>query len=266
MAAHCNCIAGLGEVCSHIGSILFYCELITQENAKRSVTDVPAYWALPSSSAKTVVAPKKIDSICYGNAESIFKKGKSKATKKDFFVGENRFPRTPIHDNEHLAQFLKKVALVRPNCVSLKLAVGFVQDRTKCFPFVLNGLYKPEYESLTVEALICMGEMMFDFNLNEKDIKFIEKATQRQKLTKQWKMFRLGRITASIVRQACHVRAADSNISLIKTVCYPTSTQLRKKAILWGCEHEKDALAAYLQLQMGNHDGLEVRRISQPDN
>ena len=26
MCAHCDCVAGLGEVCSHVGAVLFYIE------------------------------------------------------------------------------------------------------------------------------------------------------------------------------------------------------------------------------------------------
>ena len=49
LSAHCNCMAGLGESCSHIGAILFYIEATVRLSEKKTVTGEKAYWMLPSS-------------------------------------------------------------------------------------------------------------------------------------------------------------------------------------------------------------------------
>ena len=46
-AAHCNCIAGLCESCSHIGLVLFYIEYPTQIHDSKTCTEGKAYWLLP---------------------------------------------------------------------------------------------------------------------------------------------------------------------------------------------------------------------------
>lgn len=59
-AAHCTCVAGLGECCSHVEALLFYLQFVNlkkTENAK-SVTDVSAYWVIPSNQHAD---PKKIN-------------------------------------------------------------------------------------------------------------------------------------------------------------------------------------------------------------
>jgi hypothetical protein len=86
----------------------------------------------------------------------------------------------------------------------------------------------------------------------------IEEKTRLQSHGSEWKKYRTGRITASVAREACHVKSADSNISLINKICYPSSTQIRKKAILWGCKHKKDGLSAYIQIEMEKHTNLRV--------
>jgi len=50
LVAHCTCMAGLGECCSHVGALLFYLQFVylKSENGK-SVTDVSAYWVIPSN-------------------------------------------------------------------------------------------------------------------------------------------------------------------------------------------------------------------------
>ena len=43
--AHCQCMAGLKEVCSHVGAILFYIEAL---RCATTCTDVTCQWVVPS--------------------------------------------------------------------------------------------------------------------------------------------------------------------------------------------------------------------------
>ena len=47
ISAHCTCMAGTGEVCSHVGAVLF-----AVKAAVKTVTQEKAYWLLPSSISK----------------------------------------------------------------------------------------------------------------------------------------------------------------------------------------------------------------------
>ena len=49
VAAHCNCMAGLGEACSHIAALLFYIEAAVKIRDSKTVTEEKAYWLLPSA-------------------------------------------------------------------------------------------------------------------------------------------------------------------------------------------------------------------------
>ena len=57
MAAHCNCMAGLGEACSHIASLMFYIEAAVRIRNSITVTEEKAYWMLPSAINKVEYAP-----------------------------------------------------------------------------------------------------------------------------------------------------------------------------------------------------------------
>ena len=49
LTAHCiGCMAGLGECCFHIASVLFYVEFWTRINGKLSCTQVKCTWILPT--------------------------------------------------------------------------------------------------------------------------------------------------------------------------------------------------------------------------
>lgn len=46
--AHCTCMAGIAESCTHIGALLFKIEATVRIRGTKTVTDVPAYWKMPS--------------------------------------------------------------------------------------------------------------------------------------------------------------------------------------------------------------------------
>ena len=48
VCAHCNCMAGLGEACSHIAALLFTLEANSQVKKSLSCTSLPCYWLPPT--------------------------------------------------------------------------------------------------------------------------------------------------------------------------------------------------------------------------
>lgn len=52
ISAHCTCMAGIGEVCSHVGAVLFAVEAAVKIRNTKTVTQEKAYWLLPSSISK----------------------------------------------------------------------------------------------------------------------------------------------------------------------------------------------------------------------
>ena len=54
MSAHCDCMAGLGEACTHVASILFWVKIMVEIRDGQSVTDKKAYWVPPSNPSNLV--------------------------------------------------------------------------------------------------------------------------------------------------------------------------------------------------------------------
>ena len=54
VSAHCDCMAGLAETCTHVGALLFKIEAVVRVREKATVTGVPAYWMIPSSVSKVL--------------------------------------------------------------------------------------------------------------------------------------------------------------------------------------------------------------------
>jgi hypothetical protein len=47
-SAHCDCMAGLGEACSHVGALLFFVDQANRINSTKTVTQEKAYWLMPT--------------------------------------------------------------------------------------------------------------------------------------------------------------------------------------------------------------------------
>ncbi|KAG1671733.1 Chromatin modification-related protein YNG2 [Nymphon striatum] len=71
-AAHCNCMAGLGEACTHISALFFSIDATVRIRDSKTVTESKAYWLLPS--AMRNVQYKEIRDIDFTSASSAKRK------------------------------------------------------------------------------------------------------------------------------------------------------------------------------------------------
>lgn len=70
MASHCDYVAGFGEVCTHVATLLFALEYAGMQcDAEKSVTDVLAYWIGPRT--KREGFRKKLSDIDFGHPKKI---------------------------------------------------------------------------------------------------------------------------------------------------------------------------------------------------
>jgi len=48
VCAHCNCMAGLGETCTHLAAVLFYLKVVARLQGMKTVTESECSWIIPS--------------------------------------------------------------------------------------------------------------------------------------------------------------------------------------------------------------------------
>ena len=74
MAAHCNCMAGLGEACSHVASLMFYIDAAVRIRDSKTVTQEKLYWILPSALDKVDYVPVS-DMVIWTLVHQVQRKG-----------------------------------------------------------------------------------------------------------------------------------------------------------------------------------------------
>ena len=59
LAAHCDCMAGLGESCTHVASLLWVVAVGVERRESLTVTQKSAYWVMPPAVRSVAYAPIK---------------------------------------------------------------------------------------------------------------------------------------------------------------------------------------------------------------
>ena len=68
-AAHCTCMVGLGEACSHVAALLFCIDATVRIRDSKTVTENPAYWMLPA--AFKAVSYKQLRDVDFTSAKGL---------------------------------------------------------------------------------------------------------------------------------------------------------------------------------------------------
>ena len=106
LCAHCNCMAGLGECCSHVGAVLFYVEFAVNLRDPETCTEEKAYWLLPGYKK---VEYKPVADIDFTSAITILQNMKKQAAKSGAHKNNpspRKTKRKPTDDE--ISAFLRK--------------------------------------------------------------------------------------------------------------------------------------------------------------
>ncbi|XP_062576035.1 uncharacterized protein LOC134237903 [Saccostrea cucullata] len=260
LAAHCNCMAGLGEACTHIAAMLFSIEATVKVRESRTVTDTKAYW-LPAS----------LKGVQYAKIENIdFTSAKSKKKLVDSQFSDTPTARRggmqhrlvePPTENE-LNDFLQKLSLTGAQSAILSIRDPFQQPFIpqavkEKFPQLLSDLVEDDLLRANYSDIMkhCANVKV---TVSKEEAENVEEATRQQAENKLWNRFRCGRITASRMHAVCHSSPAAPSESLVRAICYPETTKFQSKATAWGCDHEKDAREAYCEGMRRFHSNFTV--------
>lgn len=234
---HCNCVAGLGEACTHVAAILFALEYAGKQ--EKSVTDTLAYWIGPKSKKAFY---KKIVDISFEMPQTVL----SSADEEMFDVPMDAVPE--LSDAE-IESFLTAYRSEGASCVLHSFFEEPVSSNWPC----LTDLFKEELQNKTISELKAIGDALSTVVTQEEATK-IEEITRNQSKNKLWYKLRAGRITASNFHAVCATSIAKPSQSLLKRICYPHVYKAVFKAGIYGCEHEKDALQAFEDIHSKKHE------------
>ena len=252
---HCNCMAGLGEACSHIGAILFACEAAVRIQKSVTCTQEANKW-LPSHVKKIPYLP--VNAVDFSSAKRKYQKLCSHDEDSQIHFKRKRNVAPPNHEEQ--SKFFENIS--KSNTKSVVLSVidpynkSFKHQNTD-LPVPLTSFYKEENTELTYSELLKVCDET-TISLTSSQCELVERQTRKQASSRVWFEQRRGRITASKLKAACHTNIEKPSKSLIQGICYPESHRFSTAATRWGCKHESTAREQYEQTMNASHDRFTV--------
>ena len=252
LVGHCTCMAGLAETCSHVGAVLHWVETAIRVRDDTPCTSKENKWLMPTPT----------QSIPYLQLCDIdFSAPKRLKVTSPSAPLVNLSTATPPSESEK-EDFFREIAKEE---VKKPLILSIVEPYSEKFvhssdhlPKLLHGIFKPEHLSKNYSELLTLAEIYLQDKVTPAMVDHLEQITRQQSRSKNWFLFRAGRITASRLKQVLHTDPHQPSLSLLKSVCYPEIHRFSSKATSWGCEHEKIALQTYTTRISALHEGLKV--------
>ena len=258
--AHCTCMAGLGETCTHIAAVLFYLEASSRAEERKTCTEGTCQWK-PPTFQKTMeyASVRDIDFTSAKRKKSLLDpSGLSTHTPSTTEVREHAKPRPPTQD-EKLSFFGKlSESGAKPAILSLvsPYAEAYVPKAQK-LPTPLPDLFKPDMLTASWDCLVQECEKV-QLVVTDQEAKEVEAATREQAQCKLWFVQRAGRVTASNMYDVCKASTQQPSASLIKRICYPDAFSFTSLATEWGRTHEKAARALYCNVAGKEHEKFSL--------
>lgn len=265
--AHCTCMAGLGEACSHVAALMFYLYLTCEYNKRNSkgldaCTSLPNVWLPPS--AKNVPFAKL--------SEINFQDPKRKLSDSQM-QENNKLPpsKYPKHDvsrpsEEEKDSFFEKIANTGQDIAILRLIPPYndkyVSVKAKIKNLLFDKFYSKKYDKnnyLYHELIQDCVKKFLSLEITQEGVDLIEKHTREQSKSNLWFQARAGVITASQFKKTCHSDVSQPSKSLILKICYPHKNKFKTDATSYGCINEKVALI-YLEVYLKQeHENAEIK-------
>lgn len=265
-SAHCTCMAGLDECCSHVAAMLFILESASRAKQEASVTDVPAYWMFPTA-AKLDAPYKRIRDMDFQSAarkRKLSSAESSSTTTTPEYEDIHLLDNIPSPTKNEEAQFLEDLHKAHPTAAILSLTDQFSNEfvpksQLNEWPLDFTKLYDVSASSLSFEELVKKCEET-DISVTQKQIDFLEQQTRKQSSSAFWFKYRTGRITASNFYAECHTTISNPSVTLVKKLCSSEnySRAFTSAATEWGKRKEEIARKAFFHSMSRTHTNFSI--------
>ena len=190
LAAHCNCMAGLSESCSHIGAVLFYNEYATRIRDSKTCTEEKAYWLLPGYHS---VEYKEVCDIDFSAAKTLKKNLDAKIvnytdTENAPVTQKSCFEKYATPTSNELNSFFNKLSKCGTKPAILSIVPGYCNEYapqllTKSYPKSLSDLYDSKLACLNYKELVDYCQNV-NITMTAEQQSNVEVTTRKQHLSK----------------------------------------------------------------------------------
>lgn len=231
LTAHCTCMAGLGETCSHAAALMFAVMSRVRMRDDTPCTSLPCRWLQPTKTKKITCSElSSIDITCpRTQSRKVFSQDGMNVVNETTTRKSGPCDATSKPTGNELACFLDKLKHANPRAAVLSVAPKHSKDFVPVtlrdgYPTPMGQLYEAENDALTYNELIEKCDKVFEeLKMTDAQCKLVEQETKGQTSSRIWYTYRCGRITASKFGAVIKSNENQPLKSLVKTICYPES-------------------------------------------
>ncbi|WAQ95781.1 ING2-like protein [Mya arenaria] len=266
LASHCDCMAGLGEVCTHVASLMFSIDETVRLHDARTRTEDPNWWIMPS--AVKGVSYSMIKDIDFTSMRSLKRKyenvGGDIPSYPQSSTTQKHLKDVPTPTDAELNGFFSKLSATGRNPAILSVVKEFSDDYVPKqdkmdLPAPLGNLKTKDAMMMNYGQLVnhCAG---IQLTVSKDQIANVEEVTRNQSESKLWQTYRAGRITASRAKQVCSTDPSNPSQSLIMDICYPGNKTFQTAGTQWGTKNEPVARNDFQTYMEDKHQGFCVKQ------
>eukprot|EP00794_Sanderia_malayensis_P002713 gene2713-3138_t len=252
--AHCACMAGLGETCSHIAAVLLKLEMAMKMGlTSTSSTSEACKW--------NATFKDELEPLTIAEQPSLFQ-GNHKTIRESH--NPTGFDPLPSIDE------LKALEAICPDACFFGSIPKLDSEETdsasedECdgvFPELLHSLFEERFSNLEGTRLTSyLQNLWARYQISQQQIQSLEKQTRSQSVNDLWHKHREGRITASKVHDVVHILPSTDPSNLVCRILGYNKCDLSKvSAIKYGLDNEAFVRDWYADEMELVHDNFNCR-------
>lgn len=265
LCAHCTCMAGLGEVCTHVGALAFAVDAFNTLAEKTTCTGRLAEWKVPTGVKGVSPLPGYQINMASAKARKIsvdkLLQDPHAVAPPSIAKQKALFP-VPKPTEGELSNLFRGLNM----CGANKPTV------LKVLPEYSREFKVPDIpENLNLTRLFdvnCVGKSLselqehcrnINLSISVEESDHLEEATRKQSDSHVWFAARAGRVTASKFHSVCHSRIENPSISLVGEICKPAEHRFSSVYTEWGLCNEEKARQAYIHAVQDKHSNFTLK-------
>lgn len=248
--SHCDCVAGLGEVCSHVGALLFYTASI--ENV--SCTSQQCLWN--KKNPKTIANKKMSELFNQPPSNSIDTANITQTQEVEIPSFLNR-----IYEKGHISVVMKIVEPMASQISNKQESLVVDVEYEESFGHIfISRLFNTSHKEADLNDLVTFGDKI-QLKMDPSEIAKVEVETRSQSSNSLWFKLRIGRVTASVFKDVCRTSIAHPSKTLLKKMCFPDTEPLKVRSLEYGRKTEIEALRKIKSQYKKQHANLEIQKV-----
>lgn len=179
---------------------------------------------------------RKVNEIDYGRRIKRFNDVECKGASRADFINLIKTLRNDESDAAVVHKFCGHSDLICRICEEMMIPDDLYLNEN----ILIQNVFRPEYEEKSVEQLRRIGKQL-KFQLNKEEVDQVENLTKGQTTSDLWHLVRIGRITASILKEAVNSNfdSPPPKQSLLTRICHPYKCHFDSPAVMYGRNNEK---------------------------